>query len=192
MVLDQSAKPSTQLTYGKLHSRAGKVAYMLLTKTVQVNKDGSKNVMCKPGDRVALIYPNTQPLHFLAAFYGCLQAGVIPVPVEMPSSKREAGIAQLGFLLGNCGVKVALTSESCYKGLPKKVNTSSTFSAPSGSNSLTGTSSEIVDFRGWPRLWWAVTEHMVSTQRGDAPLIYRFFFPVKTISRLDSSTAISR
>ncbi|CDR32765.1 DMAP1-binding domain-containing protein [Caenorhabditis elegans] len=165
MVLDQSAKPSTQLTYGKLHSRAGKVAYMLLTKTVQVNKDGSKNVMCKPGDRVALIYPNTQPLHFLAAFYGCLQAGVIPVPVEMPSSKREAGIAQLGFLLGNCGVKVALTSESCYKGLPKKVNTSSTFSAPSGSNSLTGTSSEIVDFRGWPRLWWAVTEHMSKPSR---------------------------
>ncbi|UMM12364.1 hypothetical protein L5515_001179 [Caenorhabditis briggsae] len=165
MVLDQSAKPSTSLTYGKLHSRAGKVAYMLLTKTVQVNKDGSKNVMCKPGDRVALIYPNTQPLHFLAAFYGCLQAGVIPVPVEMPSSKREAGIAQLGFLLGNCGVKVALTSESCYKGLPKKVNTSSAFSAPSGSTSLTGTSNEIVDFRGWPRLWWAVTEHMSKPAR---------------------------
>uniref|UniRef100_A0A8R1E1A1 DMAP_binding domain-containing protein n=1 Tax=Caenorhabditis japonica TaxID=281687 RepID=A0A8R1E1A1_CAEJA len=165
MVLDQSAKPSTQLTYGKLHSRAGKVAYMLLTKTVQVNRDGAKNVLCKPGDRVALIYPNTQPLHFLAAFYGCLQAGVIPVPVEMPSSKREAGIAQLGFLLGNCGVKVALTSESCYKGLPKKVNPSSTFSAPSGSTSLTGTSNEIVDFRGWPQLWWAVTEHMSKPSR---------------------------
>ncbi|CAL2030417.1 unnamed protein product [Caenorhabditis brenneri] len=165
MVLDQSAKPSTQLTYGKLHSRAAKVAYMLLTKAVQVNKDGTKNVMCKPGDRVALIYPNTQPLHFLAAFYGCLQAGVIPVPVEMPSSKREAGIAQLGFLLGNCGVKVALTSESCYKGLPKKVNTSSVFSAPSGSTALTGTSNEIVDFKGWPRLWWAVTEHMSKPAR---------------------------
>ncbi|KAF1768453.1 hypothetical protein GCK72_000265 [Caenorhabditis remanei] len=165
MVLDQSAKPSTQLTYGKLHSRAGKVAHMLLTKTVQINKDGTKNCMCKPGDRVALIYPNTQPLHFLAAFYGCLQAGVIPVPVEMPSSKREAGIAQLGFLLGNCGVKVALTSESCYKGLPKKVNTSSVFSAPSGSTSLTGTANEIVDFRGWPRLWWAVTEHMSKPAR---------------------------
>ncbi|CAB3408565.1 unnamed protein product [Caenorhabditis bovis] len=168
MVLDQSSKPSTSLTYGKLYSRANKVAYMLLNKMVTISRDGTKAPLCRPGDRVALVYPNTQPLHFLVAFYGCLQAGVIPVPVEMPSSKREAGIAQLGFLLGNCGVKVALTSETCYKGLPKTMNTSSSstsFSSPSGSSSLTGHSTEFVDFRGWPRLYWMVTEHLAKPAR---------------------------
>lgn len=44
--------------------------------------------MCKPGDRVALIYPNTEPLAFLSAFYGCILAGVVPVPVEVPLTKR--------------------------------------------------------------------------------------------------------
>ncbi|CAI5437505.1 unnamed protein product [Caenorhabditis angaria] len=166
IVLDQTAKPTLQLTYGKLYSRANKVAYMLLNKTVTISRDGTKAPLCRPGDRVALIYPNTQPLHFLVAFYGCMLAGVIPVPVEMPSSKREAGIAQLGFLLGNCGVKVALTSESCYKGLPKKVNAhTSQFSSPSGSTSLNGLSTELVDFRGWPRLYWAVSENMAKPAR---------------------------
>lgn len=34
------------------------------------------------------VYPNTEPLSFLVAFYGCLLAGVIPVPVEVPLTKR--------------------------------------------------------------------------------------------------------
>ncbi|CAD6200008.1 unnamed protein product [Caenorhabditis auriculariae] len=166
MLLDQTAKPSTQITYGKLFSRANKVAYMLLNKTVTIGKDNSKVPLCRSGDRVALVYPNTQPLHFLVAFHGCLLAGVIPVPVEMPTSKRDAGISQLGFLLGNCGAKVALTSETCYKGLPKTPTTStSTYASPSGSSSLTGTSTECVDFRGWPKLYWVITEHLTKPSR---------------------------
>lgn len=32
---------------------------------------------------------------------------------------QDAGICQVGFLLGSCGVGLALTSEICLKGLPK-------------------------------------------------------------------------
>lgn len=32
---------------------------------------------------------------------------------------QDAGISQMGFLLGSCGVGLALTSEICLKGLPK-------------------------------------------------------------------------
>lgn len=32
---------------------------------------------------------------------------------------QDAGISQVGFLLGSCGVGLALTSEICLKGLPK-------------------------------------------------------------------------
>uniref|UniRef100_A0A3B4WQ97 Disco-interacting protein 2 homolog C-like n=1 Tax=Seriola lalandi dorsalis TaxID=1841481 RepID=A0A3B4WQ97_SERLL len=52
----------------------------------------------------------------------------------------DAGSQQIGFLLGSCGVTVALTSDACHKGLPK---------------SATG---EIPQFKGWPKLLWFVTE----------------------------------
>ena len=42
----------------------------------------------KPGDRVALVYPNNDPISFICGFYGCLMASVVPVPVEVPTSKR--------------------------------------------------------------------------------------------------------
>ena len=71
----------------KLLSRSNKIAHMLLTKVVSSGKE-NKAPICKPGDRVALVYPNTEPLAFLPAFYGCLIAGVVPVPIEVPMSKR--------------------------------------------------------------------------------------------------------
>uniref|UniRef100_A0A915Q1K2 AMP-dependent synthetase/ligase domain-containing protein n=1 Tax=Setaria digitata TaxID=48799 RepID=A0A915Q1K2_9BILA len=157
VVLDHSARPAYSLTYGKLLSRATKVAHMLLTKLVPGIVGKEKVQLCKSGDRVALVYPNTEPLSFLIAFYGCILAGVIPVPVEVPLTKRDAGIQQLGFLLGSCGVKVALTSDSCYKGLPKRSSSNQSHPNP-GSPLIPG--SEIIDFRGWPRLVWLTTEHL--------------------------------
>uniref|UniRef100_A0A8C7S208 DMAP1-binding domain-containing protein n=1 Tax=Oncorhynchus mykiss TaxID=8022 RepID=A0A8C7S208_ONCMY len=133
--LDVTGKPLYTLTYGKLWSRSLKLAYTLL------NKLGTKNEpVLRPGDRVALVYPNTDPAMFWVAFYGCLLAEVIPVPIEVPLSRQDAGSLQIGFLLGSCGVGLALTSEICLKGLPK---------TPQG---------EIMQFKGWPRMKWVVTD----------------------------------
>ncbi|XP_011620219.1 disco-interacting protein 2 homolog B-A isoform X1 [Takifugu rubripes] len=134
-VLDITGKPLYTLTYGKLWSRSLKLAYTLL------NKLGTKTEpVLQPGDRVALVYPNTDPGMFWVAFYGCLLAEVIPVPIEVPLSRQDAGSQQIGFLLGSCGVSLALTSEVCLKGLPK---------TPNG---------EIIQFKGWPRMKWVVTD----------------------------------
>ncbi|VDN01151.1 unnamed protein product [Thelazia callipaeda] len=171
VVLDHSARPAYSLTYGKfrddilsskLLSRATKVAHMLLTKLVPGFVGKEKVLLCKSGDRVALVYPNTEPLSFLVAFYGCILAGIIPVPVEVPLSKRDAGIQQLGFLLGSCGVKVALTSDSCYKGLPKRSSSSQNYP---NSNAASIPGSEIIDFKGWPQLVWLTTEHLSKPSR---------------------------
>uniref|UniRef100_A0A672NXA0 Disco-interacting protein 2 homolog B-A-like n=1 Tax=Sinocyclocheilus grahami TaxID=75366 RepID=A0A672NXA0_SINGR len=133
--LDITGKPLYTLTYGKLWSRSLKLAYTLL------NKLGTKNEpVLKPGDRVALVYPNSDPGMFWVAFYGCLLAEVIPVPIEVPLSRKDAGSQQIGFLLGSCGVGLALTSEVCLKGLPKTQN------------------GEIMQFKGWPLLKWVVTD----------------------------------
>ncbi|XP_028972168.1 disco-interacting protein 2 homolog C isoform X4 [Esox lucius] len=133
--LDTTGKPLYVLTYGKLWSRSIKLAYNILHKL------GSKQeAMVRPGDRVALVFPNNDPVAFMVAFYGCLLAEVVPVPIEVPLTRKDAGSQQIGFLLGSCGVTVALTSDACHKGLPK---------------SATG---EIPQFRGWPKLLWFVTE----------------------------------
>uniref|UniRef100_A0A8C1E3X4 DMAP1-binding domain-containing protein n=1 Tax=Cyprinus carpio carpio TaxID=630221 RepID=A0A8C1E3X4_CYPCA len=139
--LDITGKPLYTLTFGKLWSRSVKLAYTLL------NKLGTKNEqILKPGDRVALVYPNSDPGMFWVAFYGCLLAEVIPVPIEVPLSRKDAGSSQVGFLLGSCGVGLALTSEICLKGLPK---------TPTG---------EILQFKGWPRLKWVVTDSKYLTK----------------------------
>lgn len=105
---------------GKLLSRSLKIAHALLNKTF-TSKNNSGGPLTgdnsiKPGDRVALVYPNNDPINFMCAFYGCLQAGVVPVPIEVPLSRRDAGLQQVGFLLGSCGIQYALTSDACLKG----------------------------------------------------------------------------
>ena len=59
-------KEELTLTYGQLHRRALAIAARL--------KDESK-----PGDRALLLYP--PGLEFIYAFFGCLCAGVIAVPM---------------------------------------------------------------------------------------------------------------
>lgn len=39
-------------------------------------------------DQVALVFPNNDPGMFCVAFYGCLLAEVIPVPIEVPLSRK--------------------------------------------------------------------------------------------------------
>lgn len=64
---------------------------------------------------------------------------------------QDAGSQQIGFLLGSCGIQVALTSEACLKGLPKTA------------------AGEVVAFKGWPKLHWFVTEHLAKTPKDWSP-----------------------
>uniref|UniRef100_A0A671KWH7 Disco-interacting protein 2 homolog C-like n=1 Tax=Sinocyclocheilus anshuiensis TaxID=1608454 RepID=A0A671KWH7_9TELE len=145
-----NAKQPYTLTYGKLWSKSLKLAYNLLHKL------GSKQEpIIHPGDRVALVYPNNDPAAFMVAFYGCLLAEVVPVPIEVPLTKKDAGSQQIGFLLGSCGVAVALTSDACHKGLPKSA------------------SGDVMQFKGWPKLLWVLTDskHLSKPPREWFPLI---------------------
>ncbi|XP_063240396.1 disco-interacting protein 2 isoform X5 [Bacillus rossius redtenbacheri] len=146
-VLDPNGKLTITLTYGKLLSRSQKIAYTLLNKAFS---RGGETCL-KSGDRIALVYPNNDPINFVCAFYGCLQAGIVPVPIEVPLTRRDAGSQQIGFLLGSCGIQVALTSEACLKGLPKTA------------------AGDVVAFKGWPRLQWFVTEHLAKTPKDWLP-----------------------
>ena len=64
-----------------------------------------------PGDRVLLAFNND--LEAVQLFWGCILAGVIPIPAPAPETRRSgAGEARLGSIASNAGVTLALTHES--------------------------------------------------------------------------------
>jgi acyl-CoA synthetase (AMP-forming)/AMP-acid ligase II/aryl carrier-like protein len=88
---------SGHLTAGPLLETAGAIAGFL-----------RRECRIEPGERAILAYP--PGLDFINAFIGCLEAGVVPVPVYPPSPSRLAvelplvqGIAQ------DCGARAVLT-----------------------------------------------------------------------------------
>ena len=85
------------------------MAYNLLSR---LGGRGEGSVM--PGDRVALVYPNCDPVSFMCALYACLQAGLVPVPIEVPLSRRDAGSQQVSKLLIPDGSMSAQSNIPCY------------------------------------------------------------------------------
>src|SRR5262252_9483003 len=82
----------SQLTYADLYGRAQAVALRLAQRG-------------KRGDRAALLFP--PGLDFVVAFFGCLLAGVIAVPMMIPrrGSRRDASTA----IFADCSPRFAIT-----------------------------------------------------------------------------------
>ncbi|TWA98469.1 fatty acyl-AMP ligase [Bradyrhizobium stylosanthis] len=83
------------LTFRQLHDAASALAARL-------------SAAARPGDRAILVFP--PGLEFLVAFFGCLMAGIIAVPMMMPrrNSARDASAA----ILSNCTPALALTTSA--------------------------------------------------------------------------------
>lgn len=62
----------------------------------------------QPGDRAILVFP--PGIEFMVAFFGCLMAGIIAVPMMMPrrNSARDSSAA----ILANCTPELALTTST--------------------------------------------------------------------------------
>ncbi|MGV9839859.1 fatty acyl-AMP ligase [Nocardia niigatensis] len=73
ILLDDTGAEAATLTYGELHARALAVAQHLESR-------------CARGDRAILVFP--QCLEFIVAYFGCLYAGVIAVPLNPPRRER--------------------------------------------------------------------------------------------------------
>lgn len=71
--LDTAGDEAEVLTYHRLHTRAQDVASALRTQ-------------CRPGERALLLFG--PGLDFIVAYFGCLYAGVIAVPVNPPRPGR--------------------------------------------------------------------------------------------------------
>ncbi len=122
-------------------SRIQRTAYHLLNK-LYINSNTDDEISLKQGDRVALVFPNNDPIGFTISFCACLMSGLVALPIDVPLIRRDAGSQNLGFLLDQVGANVVLTSELCFKALPKNPNT------------------EMIEFKGWPRKPWIVIENL--------------------------------
>ncbi|UFW47692.1 MULTISPECIES: fatty acyl-AMP ligase [Bradyrhizobium] len=62
----------------------------------------------RPGERAILVFP--PGIEFMVAFFGCLMAGIIAVPMMMP--RRNAARDASAAILANCTPALALTSSA--------------------------------------------------------------------------------
>src|SRR6476619_5633391 len=83
------------LTFRELHDAANAVAKRVAA-------------VAKPGERALLVFP--PGLEFVVAFYGCLIARVIAVPMMVP--RRQSARDSSAAIMANCKPAVALTSPS--------------------------------------------------------------------------------
>jgi acyl-CoA synthetase (AMP-forming)/AMP-acid ligase II len=91
--LSDGTQISAQITYGQLDRRARAIASELQDRGLA-------------GQRVLLLFPNN--LHYIAAFMGCLYAGVTAVPVYPPQMGRQ--IDRMQAIRQDCGARAMLTS----------------------------------------------------------------------------------
>ncbi|WP_394841997.1 AMP-binding protein [Pendulispora brunnea] len=82
------------VTYGELDRQA---------RTIAATIQGA----CRPGDRAILLYP--PGLEFIAAFFGCLYAGVIAVPAYPPKANRN--LSRLRDIVDDCRAVLALSTQ---------------------------------------------------------------------------------
>ncbi|KAK4638966.1 hypothetical protein QC761_702880 [Podospora bellae-mahoneyi] len=98
-VLDSKGKETVSITWDKLASRAEKVA--------QVIRDKSSLYR---GDRVALIYRDTEIIDFAIALLGCFIAGVVAVPINDLQDYQK-----LNMILTQTQAHLALTTDNNLK-----------------------------------------------------------------------------
>lgn len=83
------------LTFATLHAQAAHLARQLVAETV-------------PGDRALLIFPSS--VEFVVAYFACLMAGVIAVPMMQP--RRNANHDASAAIIADCTPRLALSPAS--------------------------------------------------------------------------------
>ncbi|KAI1488759.1 acyl-CoA ligase [Biscogniauxia mediterranea] len=106
-VLDSKGKEIASITWDKLASRAEKVA--------QVIRDKSSLYR---GDRVALIYRDSEIIDFAIALMGCFIAGVVAVPIN-----DLQDYAKLNLILTSTQAHLALTTDNNLKSFQRDITT---------------------------------------------------------------------
>ncbi|XP_065866063.1 uncharacterized protein [Euphorbia lathyris] len=133
-------------TYGELLANASCIAHKLLT---------SQKPVIKPGDRVLLVH--VPGLDFVDAFFGCLMARVLPVPVLPPDPMQRGGQALLKIEnIAKSSNAVAILSTLIYH---------SAVRAGSVKNLIQFTGKKAKSSARWPNLPWIHTDSWIKNSK---------------------------
>lgn len=136
--LDLNGDPTESYTYRSFQLRTMAIAAHL-----------REEVQVRTGDRLLLAY--TPGLEMICAFFGCVRAGLIPVPVYPASSRGfQSALYKMVHIAKDCNAKAILTSQDHRASL--KTNLARRGVAESG-----------VDVDYISSLPWIPTEHFVDT-----------------------------
>lgn len=105
-VLDSKGKETASITWEKVASRAEKVAKVIRDKSNLYR-----------GDRVALVYRDTEVIEFVVALMGCFIAGVVAVPINSVDDYQK-----LILLLTTTQAHLALTTDNNLKAFHRDIS----------------------------------------------------------------------
>lgn len=137
-LLNSRGAPSQTMTCSQLHKKAERIACLLAEK-------GRLNT----GDHVALIY--LPGVDLIAAFYGCLYVGVVPVTIRPPHPQNlQTTLPTVRMIVDVSKSNVVLSSQQVIKLLKSKE------------------ASNVVDIKSWP-----ITLDTDDVRKGKLPGVYR-------------------
>ena len=105
-VVDPKGKELSSITWEKFASRAEKVAQLIRDKSNLYR-----------GDRVALVYKDTEVIDFAIALLGCFIAGVVAVPINNVDDYQK-----LSLLLTTTQAHLALTTDTNLKAFYRDIS----------------------------------------------------------------------
>lgn len=144
--INEEGQVVNERTYEELNANASCIAQKLLS---------SRKPVMKQGDRVLLVY--VPGLDFIDSFFGCLRAGVLPVPV-LPSDPMQRGgqaLLKIENIAKSCNA-VAILSTAGYHAAVRagSVKHLISLSCKNGTNS-----------GRWPNLPWIHTDSWVKNAK---------------------------
>ncbi|KAK7262556.1 hypothetical protein RJT34_30130 [Clitoria ternatea] len=144
--INEEGTPVCQRTYQELHFNSSCIAHKLLT---------SQKPVIKPGDKVLLVY--VPGLDFIDAFFGCIRAKVIPVPILPPDPMQRSGqaLTKVENISKSCSI-VAILSTVAYH-LAVRAGSLKNLISLTGKNGKSSAQ--------WPNLPWLHTDTWVKNSK---------------------------
>ncbi|HYU11591.1 MAG TPA: fatty acyl-AMP ligase [Stellaceae bacterium] len=99
ILLSDRGREETRITFGELERRSRSVAAQLAERAA-------------PGERALLLFPNG--IDFMVAFFGCLVAGIIAVPMMLP--RRQSARDSSDSIVADCAPRLGLATTALLAG----------------------------------------------------------------------------